>query len=191
MRAERVPPMSEADYLAMEAESNCKHEYLAGEVHALAGATENHNRLVTNLIVELGLAARRTGCRVLGSDMKLRIAETQPDGQHRVIYYYPDLQVVCDPADTEPLFKTRPCAIVEVSSSSTESIDTREKLLAYRGIEFLQTYLIVKQERRHVMRHYRDEHGAWWKAELSEHGEIAVDCLNVELELDVIYQGVI
>src|SRR5712691_12725826 len=54
MLAERVAPLSEADYLAMEAESSCKHEFLAGEVYALAGATEAHNRLVTNLIVELG-----------------------------------------------------------------------------------------------------------------------------------------
>ena len=191
MLAERVSPLSEADYLAMEAESSCKHEFLAGEVYALAGATEAHNRLVTNLIVELGLAARGTRCRVLGSDMKLRIAETQPDGQQRVVYYYPDIQVVCDATDTEPQFKMRPCAIVEVSSRSTEIIDTREKLLAFRGIESLRDYVIVSQDRRRVVRHYRDERGAWWKAEQNNQGSVAITCLTVDLNLDGIYEGVI
>ena len=175
----------------MEEASSTKHEYVAGEVYALAGATARHNRIAGNIFGNLWTAARGGPCRVYGSDMKLRIAETQPDGQDRVVYYYPDIQVVCDATDTEPLFKMRPCAIVEVSSRSTEIIDTREKLLAFRGIESLRDYLIVSQDRRHVVRHYRDEHGAWWKAEQSNQGSVSITCLTVDLNLDGIYQGVI
>ncbi len=76
--------MSVEEYLALEEASDRKHEYVGGEVYALAGATEPHNLIVTNLVVEAQLAARRGAqCRVLGSDMRLRVTSD--------VYYYPDL----------------------------------------------------------------------------------------------------
>jgi Uma2 family endonuclease len=67
--------------------------------------------------------------------MRLRVGDTA--------VYYPDVQVVCDPSDTEEMFKSRPCVIVEVLSPNTESIDLREKLVAYHAVDSLDAYLIV------------------------------------------------
>ena len=69
----------------MEEASSTKHEYVAGEVYALAGATQRHNRIAMNIAAQLWAAARDSGCRVYGSDMRLRI------GNDAV--YYPDVQV--------------------------------------------------------------------------------------------------
>jgi len=88
---------------------------------------------------------------VVGSDQKL-----QPGGS---LFYYPDVQVLCDPTDNDPLIKRRPCLVVEVTSDSTESIDWREKMLAYRGIANLTPYLIVRQDRRDHLRAVRGRAG--------------------------------
>jgi Uma2 family endonuclease len=104
------------------------------------------------------------------------------------VVYYPDVQVVCDPADTEQMYTTSPCVVVEVLSPSTASIDLREKVLAYRRIESLQAYVIVYRDERRVMRHYRDG-GTWWDAELSGEGIVPFPCPELELTLAEIYRG--
>ncbi len=80
--------MSVADYVALEAATGVKHEYVLGQVYALAGASEDHNRSALNIAAALLPAARAAGCRGVGSNQKLRA------GNH--LYYYPDLQVLCD-----------------------------------------------------------------------------------------------
>src|SRR5229473_204356 len=114
----------------MEEASPIKHEYVAGQVYALSGATARHNRIAGNIFAQLWNAAGDGPCRVYSSDMRLRIGDNA--------VYYPDVQVMCDPTDTEQMYKTAPCVVVEVLLPSTQSIDLREKLLAYRRIESLQ-----------------------------------------------------
>jgi Uma2 family endonuclease len=182
--AEASNSMTVEEYLALEETSSVKHEYVGGAVYDLAGALEPHNLIVTNLTVEAALAARGTARRVLGSDMRLRVKAD--------VYYYPDLQVVCDPSDTDPRDKTRPCLIFEVSSPSTMSIDHREKLLAYRGIDTLQTYVIVESASRSVIVHQRGADGAWWRDEYHGDGSISLPCpADFTLTLDHIYAAIL
>jgi Uma2 family endonuclease len=176
--------LSVEDYLALEGTTGVKHEYVLGQVYALAGASENHNRIAVNLLAALLPAARVAGCRVVGSDQKL-----QPGND---LYYYPDIQVLCDPTDNDPLVKRRPCVIVEVSSERTEAIDRREKLLVYRGISSLLTYLIVAQDRREVTVHFRDAPGIWQTHQTVGMDMIEIGCLgDYELSMEAIYEGVL
>ena len=99
-----------------------------------------------------------------------------------------DVQVVCDAADTEQMYKTSPCVVVEVLSPSTQSIDLREKLLAYRLIDSLRAYVIVYRDEMRVLRHYRDENGTWWDADVSGAGRVPFPCPVVELTLADIYR---
>ena len=180
------PPgsLSAEEYLALETSTGIKHEYVLGQVYALAGAAEDHNRIALNIAAALLPGARAAGCRVVGSDQKLQA------GDH--LYYYPDVQVLCDPTDNDPLIKRRPCMVVEVTSESTEAIDRREKLLVYRGIPSLSLYLIVAQHRREVTVHVRDETGTWQTRQARGHGTIRVGCLHDhELTLEAIYQDVL
>ena len=171
------------EYLQLEAESTVRHEYVGGELYAHAGTSERHNLIVANLITLLRTAARGTGCRALVGDVKLRAAAD--------VIYYPDIMVVCDDGDDDPYIKERPCLIVEVLSPSTESIDRREKLMAYRRIESLRAYLMVYQDQRRVARQWRDEQGAWWQAEVSGDGIVPIPCPRLTLTLDDIYEDVL
>ena len=176
--------LSVEEYVALEAATGVKHEYVLGQVYALAGASENHNRIAVNVLAALLPAARASGCRVVGSDQKL-----QPGDD---LYYYPDVQVLCDPTDDDPLTKRRPCVVVEVSSERTEAIDRREKLLVYRGISSLLVYLIVAHDRREVTVHFRDAASTWETHQAQGADSVPIGCLGgYELSLDSIYQGVL
>ena len=176
--------LSVEEYMALEQTSGLKHEYVLGQVYALAGVSEDHNRIALNVAAALLPAARATGCRVVGSDQKL-----QPGND---LYYYPDVQVLCDPTDDDRLVKRRPCVIVEVSSEGTEATDRREKLLVYRGISSLLLYLIVAQDRREVTVHFRDPAGTWQTHQALGTDSIEIGCLgDYELSLQAIYEDVL
>lgn len=183
--AARQPVMSTEEYLDGETHSVVRHEYLAGEVYAMAGAGERHNRIAGNFFFHLRAASRGKACGVFISDMKLRIEASDS-------FYYPDVLVSCDPTDTHPLFKSLPCLLVEVLSPSTEVIDRREKLLAYRKLLTLQHYVLVSQEQRWVQWHQRDEGGQWFLSEFEGGGFLDLTCpgLALSLSLDEIYEDV-
>lgn len=105
--------------------------------------------------------------------------------------YYPDVMVVCDPEDDDPYVKRRPCLLVEVLSPSTESIDRREKLLAYRGIPELQAFVILEQDFPAGIVHARDEHGSWWEHHPSSTGRIRFPWPEVEVSLADIYEDIV
>lgn len=165
----------------MEEASATKHEYVAGEMYALSGATRRHNRIAGNIFGQLWAAAQGGRCEVYGSDMRLRIGEDA--------MYYPDVQVVCDPVDTEQLYTVKPCVVVEVLSPSTSSIDLREKLLVYHRIESLRAYIIVSQDQRRVIRHYRAENDAWFVALHGAESKVPFACPEIDLTVADIYRG--
>src|SRR5260370_7705096 len=101
----RIPPPTVEEFLEMEEASSTKHEYVAGEIYALSGATARHNRIAGNVFAQLWNAARGGPCRVYASDMRLRI------GNDAV--FYPDVQVLCDPAEPDPLSTLAPPPVLE------------------------------------------------------------------------------
>lgn len=175
--------IDEQQYLAREAREAQRHEYVAGIVYAMAGAGERHNRIALNLAVALRMAARGTPCGVYVADMKLRVA-------HAASYYYPDVMVSCEPASPDTAVKEHPCLLAEVLSPATAAIDTREKLLAYRGIASLRYYVIVDSERPAVAYYVRGADGQWLAANLEPGERLDVRCehVNAVLTLAAIYE---
>jgi Uma2 family endonuclease len=177
-------PLSVEEYLKLEEDATLRHEFVGGMIYAHAGGTSRHNVISGNIFALLWNASRGGPCRVYNSDMRLQAAEE--------VFYYPDVMVVCGPEEVgdEALQQDAPCLVVEVTSPSTESIDRREKLLAYRSLPSLKAYLIVSQEEMRVERHWRDETGQWWRAEaVGPEGVAPVPCPEVELTLSQIYEG--
>lgn len=168
----------------MEESTPLKHEYVAGEVFAMSGATLRHNLISQNIASRLRAAADGGPCRVFIEGVKLRV--------RRDAIYYPDVVVVCGPIRDSDVMVSNPGLVVEVLSPSTAGTDRREKLLAYRDIASLRSYLIVSQSRRRVERHWRDDAGDWWRSDIVGDGIVPVSCpeLEVELTLDEIYHGV-
>jgi len=136
-------PLSVEAYLEGEERAEVRHEYLAGEVYAMTGASAPHNIISGNLFAALHAHLRGDPCRVFMNDMKVRLALMRED-----YFYYPDVMVASLPADNARYWREQPKLIVEVLSESTERIDSREKLFAYRNIEALEEYVLLAQDRR-------------------------------------------
>ncbi|WP_221090818.1 Uma2 family endonuclease [Deinococcus aquaedulcis] len=178
--------MSVEAYLRSEEHSPFKREYVGGFVyplHAQAGASEAHVLICTNLTAALHASARRAGCRLYQSDMKLALAGAST-------FFYPDVMVVCDPDDRNTGYKTAPCLLIEVLSASTVSHDRVGKFGLYTALPSLQMYLIVEQSERRVYA-YRRAGDQWPLRELAGEGEIELPCLNMTLSLDEMYAGVL
>lgn len=177
--------LSVQEYLEGEPHSQIRHEYLAGQVYAMAGAGEKHNRIAGNLFYHLRAAARGSGCGVFINDMKLRVDINDA-------FYYPDVLLTCQAKDTDPFFKRFPCLVVEVLSPSTEAIDRREKLIAYRSLPSLQHYLLVAQDQRRIEWHSRDTAGRWLLTTLEHIGNLEMVCdgLAARFTLDDVYEDV-
>jgi len=119
-----------ADYLALEAASNVKHEFLAGEIYGMAGGTPEHAAL--GVAVSSALLAQLRGgpCRVYSSDLRVRVLATG-------LATYPDVTVVWGEAERDPESPTtivNPRLVVEVLSDSTTDYDRGEKLQHYRQV---------------------------------------------------------
>jgi len=175
--------LDERQYLASEAVAAQRHEYVDGIAYAMAGADEQHNRIAGNVFVVLRSAARGTPCGVYISDMKLRVNGGR-------VYYYPDVMLSGEPATPDSLFKEAPCLVAEVLSSSTRAVDTRGKLLTYRGIASLRYYVLVDSERLSVSYYVRSKQGEWLSATLDAGERIDVECgpVTVSLGLSEIYE---
>ena len=178
--------MTEAEYLRTERESPFKREYVGGFVyplHAQAGASGNHVSISINIAGTLYREARRRGCRLAVSDMKLYAGS---DGA----YFYPDVMLVCGGERPDPYFETSPCFLAEVLSPSTADNDRRHKRTVYTTLPTLQTYILVSQTERHVVEYQRVGDG-WQMRELRGSGHIGVPCLEMDLTLDDLYGGVL
>ncbi|MDJ0677250.1 MAG: Uma2 family endonuclease [Calothrix sp. MO_167.B42] len=174
------------EYLKFELESEIRHEYVDGEIFAMAGASEEHNLITTNIIALLRPHLRGTPCRAFVSDMKVKIKVQKAN-----IFYYPDLVVTCDPNDKERYFKTLPTLIVEVLSNSTKTIDKREKRLNYQSIESLQEYVLVSQSEIKVEIYRKDAQGNWLLEILGKGDELRLDSIGLNLTIADIYEDVI
>lgn len=155
MNAVLQPGFSAADYLDWEARQPVKHEYLMGEVFAMAGAGDAHVTVALNVASLLKSHLRGTPCRVYIADMKLRVAEADA-------FFYPDVFVTCDTRDHgSELFKTHARLVVEVLSESTAGFDRGKKFACYRRLESLQEYVIIDADARAVDVFRRDASGHW------------------------------
>src|SRR5215210_9413337 len=130
--------LSVGGYLEGERDSEVRHEYVAGQAYAMAGASARHNRIALNIAGRLNDLLADGECEAFMSDMKVRVA---PD-----LFYYPDVVVACDPAGGDPYVRAEPRLVVEVLSPSTERTDRREKLAAYQSCPSLQEYALVSQD---------------------------------------------
>ncbi len=120
------------EYLARERLAGIRSEFYRGEMFAMAGASWEHTLIKDNLARQARNQLERGPCRVLTSDLRVKVNATG-------LYTYPDIVVVCD----EPQFEDNqfdtllyPRVVVEVLSDSTENVcppdlDSAE-LLAYR-----------------------------------------------------------
>ncbi|MCL6755246.1 Uma2 family endonuclease [Nostoc sp. CCCryo 231-06] len=143
------------EYLELEEKSNIKHEYINGQVYAMAGTTDTHNTIALNLALLIRNHFRGSDCRVYFADIKAKL-------EKRNRFYYPDIIVTCDPKDREtPTYKRFPKLIIEVLSESTEGFDRGDKFNDYQTLDSLEEYVLVNSKHQRVETFRRNEQGLW------------------------------
>jgi Uma2 family endonuclease len=149
------PYFTPEEYLALEDQSDIKHEYIDGHVYAMAGTTDQHNRILGNAFLLLRNHMRGSGCQTYFADVKTRLVSLNR-------FYYPDLFVTCDSRDLEtPLYKCFPKLIIEVLSDSTEAFDRGDKFNHYQTILTLEEYVLINTRQQRVETFRRRFDGLW------------------------------
>jgi Uma2 family endonuclease len=175
------------EYLAIDRAALTKSEYYAGEMFAMAGASEEHNIITVNLVVSLGLQLRGGPCRLFSADMRVRIGTAD-------LYAHQDVVVVCGErrfADHQRDVLLNPTVIIEVLSEDTEAYDRGDKFAGYRQAETLQEYLLIAQNRLRIEHYIRQPDGRWLLSESDDlKGVLHLPSLGAELALSEVYDGV-
>jgi Uma2 family endonuclease len=175
--------LTETEYLATEPDRFDRHEYIDGQIRAMAGASDSHEGVSLLLAAMLLQHLKGKPCRVYKGDMKLRVR--QREQAQKVIFYYPDIMVVCDPEDNDPQYKTKPRLIIEVLSHD-KGRDLIEKLAVYREIETLEEYFVVSQHaKRPEVTVFR--RGTGFQPEIVEQGPFTVESVGLPLAVEEIY----
>ena len=177
--------ISAEQYLEGELVSPVKHEFVSGEVFAMAGASDRHHRISVNLFKELDALVADSNCDAYVFDMKLRTSEDD--------FYYPDVFVACDESPASEYYREQPLIVIEVTSPSTRQIDRREKLKAYQAMPSVKEYVVIDQDKFYIELHRRQPDGRWITYFYNRNDrKTTIEFQSVELKtnLDTIYRRV-
>jgi Uma2 family endonuclease len=180
------PTVTVDEYIGLEMRSDFRHEYDCGYMYAMSGASDDHMIIVNNISYSLTGQLDDTSCQPFTESMRVALP-----GQN---YYYPDVVVTCGEREYELQREGKnllnPIVLVEVLSTHTENYDKTRKLEVYQQIPSLTDYLLVRQDRVHIMHYARHERG-WTSAEYDQlTDEIVLASINSALSLARVYKKV-
>jgi Uma2 family endonuclease len=181
-----VADLSYEDYLALERETDTRHEWVDGVAYAMAGGTPAHSRLCAQVIGELLRVTADGPCGVHTSDQKIRPRKIR-------FASYPDIAVVCGELEThpdDPNAILNPTLLVEVLSDSTEDWDRGGKFVRYRTLTTLRDYVLVSQHERRIEVHSRRPDGVWEMREAGAGETVPLASFAGVIEVDRVYRGV-
>jgi Uma2 family endonuclease len=175
--------MSARNYLEGEKHSDTRHEFINGEIFAMAGESKAHNTIVLNLAVLLRNHLKLP-CRVFMENVKTQVKNAQEER-----YYYPDLQVSCETASLQDYYESAPKLIIEVLSPSTERFDRADKFYAYRRLSSLEEYVLIAQDTPRIEVYRR---AMQWELELYTEmtTEVKLDSIAFTVTLADIYADI-
>jgi Uma2 family endonuclease len=175
-----------AEYVALEESSSTKHEYLQGEIYAMAGGSEEHSALAAEVLRVLGNTLGDRPCRAHTSDLRIYVEATG-------MATFPDASVICGKLEqhgaSPRATALNPMVLVEVTSDSSEEYDTTTKVESYQTIASLRDYLIVSHRERRITLHFRAGDDGWQTRVAIAGGKLALSSLPTELRVDDIYRA--
>ncbi len=178
-----VPNYIDSDeYLEIERQSFVRHEYRRGLVYAMAGSTDNHDRIALNLLSLVNLHLGDSECRFYSGNVKVNYREE--------FYYYPDAFVTCDPRDRNDRYvKRHPKFIAEVLSSSTQAFDRGEKWEDYQKLDSLEEYVLISQQDQYVECRRRTSDNTWDTVIYRASDRVLLKSLGLEFAVSELYRG--
>jgi Uma2 family endonuclease len=174
--------ISPEEYLSIELQSEIRHEYRRGLVYAMAGGTDNHDRIALNLLTLINLHLRGSNCRFHSGNVKVNY--------QKEFYYYPDAFVTCDPRDRNDRYiKRYPKLIVEVLSPSTQAFDLGKKFEDYCKLSSLEEYVLIFQDTQRVECRRRTAENTWETLVYQTGDSVVLKSLGLEFDIADLYQG--
>jgi Uma2 family endonuclease len=185
------------EYLALERETQERHEFVDGEIFAMSGESGAHGDISVNAVVALGIQLKGKPCRARSKDTKVRSGPT-PKARHSTsgMYSYPDVVVVCG----EPLYHDahtdvilNPTVILEVLSPTTEVFDRGEKFTRYQTWNStLHDYILVAQDRPQIEHFSRQADGGWsYHRYVGLEAEVDIPSIECTLKLADVYERIV
>ena len=171
-----------AEYLALEDESPVRHEYLDGEIYAMAGGSPDHAALAAAVIGALA-GKLPPACRSYTSDLRVRIEATG-------LSTYPDVAGVCGRtrrAADDALAVVNPVLLAEVTSPSTEEYDRGEKVRQYQLLPSVREILLVSHREPVITLHRRTGDG-WSELRAGPRETLALESVSAHIAVDDIYR---
>jgi Uma2 family endonuclease len=186
LQGRRLHRYTYAEYVVLEQVSSTKHEFLDGEIYAMAGGSEEQSALAAEVLRALGNAIGDRPCRAHTSDLRIYVEAAG-------LATFPDGSVICGPLDQHapsPVATAlNPSVVLEVTSSSSEEYDTGAKFDCYRMIPSLREYVVVSHRERRITVHQRTGSDAWTTRVAIAGGRVRVESLGAELVVDEVYRG--
>lgn len=178
--------MTEAEYLAYEAASEVRHEYVGDWVVSMAGASLADERIVRNVIVGLEPELRQRGCEPLGSNIRVKTPSK--------MRAYPDITILCgEPQMVDDLGPslTNPSVVIEILSPSTADFDRGAKFDHYCSIPEFTEFVLIWQDEKRIEIRRRQPDGTWTLGNVTgEDLQLTIQSLGITLPAEVIYRGV-
>lgn len=149
----------------------------------MAGASENHDQVVVNLLSRLRDRLRGRRCRAKTADQAARMLR----GNIR----RPDVTIDCGPRRPASYESVEPAVLFEVLSPSTRRLDLLRKSDEYRSLPGLKHFVFVEPGQPFIMVWSRDTEGDWARTELAGlDGAVQLAGVGVTLPMREIYEDV-
>ena len=171
--------ISEDEYLEGEEHALIKHEYIDGEVWAMAGASRSHNIVTSNILFAFMARLEGTRCIPFSADMKVKVNSK---------FFYPDVLVACDDDSGHDYYTEKPLIIVEVLSKATRRMDKTIKLAAYKTLPSLQEYVLIEQDFAEVEVCRRNNN--WISERYFLGDDVMFESIGLTLSVEAIYNRV-
>lgn len=185
--AQKKPLYKYEEYLSLEEASDIRSEYYDGEIFDMAGGTEEHSRIISNVIREVGNEIFEKDCSVFEGNLKVRIEAANST-------VYPDAMVVCSPIEYDHDRKDiicNPGIVIEVLSEGTAGYDRGGKFRKYQQLPSLQEYVLIEQKEAQVDVFRRNAQGLWILHSFQGLDAVLVlESLNIQVEMARLYHRV-
>jgi len=164
------------DYLDIDQSTKERVELIFGKIYMMAGASALHQDIVGNIFFTIKQISReKKEClpRVAPFDLKLEV-----EGKMNIVQ--PDVMLFCDGADL-------PCAVFEVLSPSTAYKDKTVKKELYEKSS-IKEYFLVNSDYKLIEKFMLIDGKYQYIGVFGESDEFRVDCLDIDISLEEIFE---
>jgi Uma2 family endonuclease len=174
-------PWTLEQFLAWEERQELRYEFDGLGPIGMAGGSEAQAEIQRNLLIAVGTRLDRPPCRIIGSDLKLLVAEH---------IRYPAAMILCSPRGPGRSVVSDPVIVFEILSESTANTDLIEKNAEYRATPAVQRYVILEQT--HAAAIVFSRKGEDWVSEIvaGEQAILRLPEVGVEVPLAELYRDV-